>query len=111
MVPGNRFGSLLLQGFAPVLSTPAAGVGRVHPDHGDPAAAGHTGQPGPEPGGGNTGYRAAQSLSAVTAAEGFPAGGARVGEVEVLDHQRRAVVLLGVIEQIGDGRTHPPVAP
>jgi hypothetical protein len=84
----------LSQGFAPVLSTPAAGVGRVHPDHGDPAAAGHTGQPGPEPGGGNTGYRAAQSLSAVTAAEGFPAGGARVGEVEVLDHQRRAVVLL-----------------
>ena len=93
-----------------MLGTPAARVGRIHPDHGDPATAGHTDQPGTETRGGDAGYRAAQSLSALSAAEGFPAGDARVGEVEVLHHHRRAVLLLGVIEQIGDGRAHPPIA-
>ena len=87
-----------------MLGAPAAGVGGVHPDHGDPMAGGHRGQPGPQPPGGNTGYRAAQSLSPRAAAQSFSAGDASVGEVEVLHHHRRAVVLLGGREQIGDGR-------
>ncbi len=37
MMPGDRFGSLLLQGFTPVLLAPLAGVGGIHPDHRDAA--------------------------------------------------------------------------
>ena len=32
-------------------------------------------------------------------------------KLRVLHRHRRAVVLVGVIEQIGEGRAHPPVAP
>jgi hypothetical protein len=73
MMPGDWFGSLLLQGFTPMLIAPAAGVGGVHPDHGDAAAGGDADQPGPKPRGGDTRYGAAQPLSAFPAAEGFPA--------------------------------------
>jgi hypothetical protein len=43
MMPGNRIGSLLLKGNAPVLGAPLAGVGRIDTDHRDAAASGHTG--------------------------------------------------------------------
>jgi hypothetical protein len=104
------FGSLLLQGFTPVLVAPAAGVGRVHADHRDSAADRHADQPIPELGGGNSSDVATQSFPPFSAAEGFPAGGAGVGEVEILRHDRRAVVLLGVIEQGGDRRAYPTIA-
>ena len=91
MMPGDRFGSLLLQGCAPVLIAPLAGVGGIHPDHRDAAAGRHGDQPSPEPRGGDTSHGAAQSLSAFPAAQGFPAGGPRVGEVQILDHDRRAL--------------------
>jgi hypothetical protein len=32
VMPGDRVGSLLLYGFQPMLGTPSAGVGRIHPD-------------------------------------------------------------------------------
>ena len=108
---GGRIGSLLLEGFAPVLGTPAAGVGRIHPDDCDPVARRHAGEPGAELPRGDASDGAAQSLSALTAAQCFPAGGSRVGEVEVLHHNRPTLVLVGAIEQRADGRTDPPVAP
>jgi hypothetical protein len=60
---------------------------------------------------GDAGDGAAQTFPTLPVAECFPAGGARVGEVKVFYHDRRAVLLAGVIEQPGDGRTHSPVAP
>ena len=94
-----------------MLVAPAAGVGGVHPDHGDTAAGSHADQPGPKLRGGDTGHGAAQSLCAFPAAEGFPARGPRVGEVQILDHDRCAVVVLSVVEQMRDRRTHPPITP
>ncbi len=94
-----------------MLGAPAAGVGRIHPDHRDAAAGGHGGQPVAELGGRDTGNGAAQPFAALTAAQGFAAGGARVGEIKVLHHDRRAILLLGVIKQLGDRRAHPPIAP
>ena len=93
-----------------MLGTPAAGVGRIHPDDRDPAAGGHPGQPSAELSGRDASDGAAQSLSALSAAQGLAPGGARIGEVEVLHHDRRAVVLLGQVEQRADGRAHPSVA-
>jgi hypothetical protein len=50
---GGRIGSLLLQGFHPVLGAPLAGVGRADTDHRDAAARGHTGQAITESSGGS----------------------------------------------------------
>ena len=111
MVPGDRVGSLLLKGCAPVLGAPAAGVGRIHPDDRDPAPRGHAAQPGAEPSGGDASNGAAQPFPALATAEGFPAGGARVGEVQVLHHDRRAALPVGQLKQRADGRAHPPIAP
>ena len=61
--------------------------------------------------GGDTGDGAAQPFPALSAAQGFAPGGARVGEVEVFHHDRRAVVLLRQIQQRADGGAHPPVTP
>ncbi|MDT5051790.1 MAG: hypothetical protein QOF66_156, partial [Mycobacterium sp.] len=44
VMAGDRVGSLLLQGFHPVLGAPFAGVGRIHPDDRDPAAGRHGGE-------------------------------------------------------------------
>ena len=48
MMPSDRIGSLLLQGFHPVLGTPLTGVRRIHPDHRDPATGRHRRQSGAE---------------------------------------------------------------
>jgi hypothetical protein len=93
------------------LGAPAAGVGRVHADHRDAAAAGHAGQPGTELSGRDASDGAAQLLSPLPTAQRFPTGGARVGEIKILDHDRRAVLLAGQGEQHADRRTDPPVAP
>ena len=53
VMPGDRFGSLLLQRFAPMLDAPAAGVGCVDADDGDAPASRHGGQPIAESGGGS----------------------------------------------------------
>jgi hypothetical protein len=109
MMAGDRFGSLLLQGSAPVLVTPAARVGGVNADHGQAAPRCHPNQSIPESTGRYTGHGAAQPLPAFPAAQGLAAGGPCVSEIQVLDHDRRAVVLLGVLKQRGDRRAHPPI--
>jgi len=107
---GDRFGSLLLEGFHPVLSAPFAGVGRVHPDHGDAAAGRHRGESGAELGGGDAGGGAAEPLPTCAAAHRVAADGAGIGDVEVLDHHRGALSVGGGIEQGGDRRPDRPVA-
>ena len=94
-----------------MLGAPAAGVGRIHPDDRDPAAGGYAAQPGAQLCGGNAGDGAAQPFPAPTAAQGFPPGGARVGEVEVSATTAGAAAVLGVVEQLADGRAHPPITP
>ena len=90
---GGRIGSLLLQGFTPVLGAPPAGVGRVYADHRDAAA----GWPSRSAGCGTSRWgsrpRCGGVVSRAAAAQGFAAGGAGIGEVEVLHHHRRAAVL------------------
>ena len=83
---GDRIGRLLLQGLTQVLIAPPAGVGGINADDRDPAAGGHRGQPVPELRGGDTGDGAPEGLPALSATHGFPAGGAGVGEVEILHH-------------------------
>ena len=80
-MPGDRVGSLLLQRITPVLGAPLAGVGRIHPDHADTPAGSHAGQSMTESGGGDAGHGASQPVAAPAAAQGFPPGGAGVGEV------------------------------
>jgi hypothetical protein len=92
-----------------VLAAPRTGVGRVHTDHRDTAPGRHADQSIPESAGGDAGDGAAQPFPARTAAQGFASGGAGVGEVEVFHHNRRTVVVVGVVEQGGDRRAHPPV--
>jgi len=73
-----------------VLGAPSAGVGRIHPDHSDPAAGRHGGESGAEAGGGDGGHGAAEPFGALAAAHRVAAGGAGIGEVEVLDDHRGA---------------------
>jgi hypothetical protein len=94
-----------------VLVAPAAGVGGIHPDHGDAAPGGHRRQPGTKPGGGYTSDGAAQPFSAFATAKRISADCPRIGEVEVLHHDRRTVLLLGVIEHSRDRRAHPAITP
>ncbi len=60
---------------------------------------------------GIAGDGAAQPFPAPAAAQSLAPGGARVGEVEVFHHDRRAILPVGQIEEPADGRTDPPVAP
>ncbi len=92
-----------------MLVSPLAGVDGVHADDRHAASGGHTGQPIPEPSGGDAGDGAAQAFCAFPAAQGLAPGGPRVSEVEVLHHDRRTVVLLGVVKHGGDRGAHPPV--
>ena len=94
-----------------MLGTPATGVGGVHADHRDAAPRRHRHQPIPKPAGGDTGHTAAQSFAPFAPPKGLAPGSARVGEVQVLHHHRRAVVLLGATEQRGDRRAQPPITP
>jgi hypothetical protein len=71
-----------------MLGTPAAGVGRVDTDDRDPTASGHADQPDAETAGGDPGHGAAQPFAAGAATQGFAAGGARIGEVQVFHHDR-----------------------
>jgi hypothetical protein len=82
----------------PVLGAPAAGVGRVNPDDRGAAPGRHADQPGTELCGGDTRDGAAQPFTTLAAAQSLTPGGARIGEIEVLDHNRRAAAVLGVIE-------------
>jgi hypothetical protein len=95
---GGRIRGLLLYGFGPALVTPAAGVGGVHADHRQAAARRHADQSIPEPAGRNTRHGAAQPLTPLAAAQGFAPGGPRIGEIQVLDHDRPTSVVLGVVE-------------
>jgi hypothetical protein len=81
-----------------VLGAPPTGVGSIHTDDCDAAPSRHTDQSVPEPSGGDPRDGAAQSFTTLAAAQSLTPGGARVGEIEVLDHNRRATGVLGVIE-------------
>jgi hypothetical protein len=48
-------------------------------------------------------------FSAFPTAKSVSAGGACVGEVQVRHHDRRAVLLAGVVEHSGDRGAYPPV--
>jgi hypothetical protein len=109
-MPGDRIGSLLLQGFGPVLGPPLTGVGRIDPDDRDAPSGRHRAQPGAELAGGNAGHGTAEPFPPVSVAQRVAAGGAGIGEVQVLDHHRRAVMDLGVVEQGGDRCADPPIA-
>ncbi|MCU1696046.1 MAG: hypothetical protein JWR34_2109 [Mycobacterium sp.] len=87
-----------------MLGTPLTGVRRVHPDHRDPTTMRHRCQSGAELTGGDPSYGAAEPFAPCPAAHGVAAGGAGVGEVEVLDYHRGAVVLVAAVEQGGDRR-------
>jgi hypothetical protein len=87
---GDRVGSLLLQGFRPVLGAPFSCVGRIDADDRDAAAGGHCGQAGAEARSGDAGHGAAEPFPTFAAAHGVAAGGAGIGEVEALDHHRSA---------------------
>ena len=62
-----------------------------------------------EAGGGDAGHGAAEPFPPRAAAHGVAPGGAGIGEVEVLDHYRGAVVLGAQVEQGGDRRPDPPI--
>jgi hypothetical protein len=104
-------GSLLLQGFTPVLAAPHACVSRIDTDHSDAAAGGHGGEPVPETPSGYAGNGATKTLSPPAAAQCFAAAGAGVGEIEVLDHDRGALVPISDIKHRGDRGTDPPITP
>ena len=88
MMPGDRVGGLLLQGFPPVLGAPAAGVGGVHPDHRQAAAGRHADQPISEPAGRYAGHDLAQPLGVFAAAEGLALLAERRPDVVVLGRRR-----------------------
>jgi hypothetical protein len=92
---GGRIGSLQLQGLEPVLASPLAGVSGAHNYHRDVAQARHCRESGAEVRGGHTGYGSAQPLSGLTAAKCFSSNRPRVGEIEVLDHNRATISVLG----------------
>jgi hypothetical protein len=69
---GDRIGSLLLQGFTPVLGAPFAGVCRIDTDHRNTAAGDHRGQAVPELGGADAGDGAAERFPAPAPAPGLP---------------------------------------
>ncbi len=92
-----------------MLVPPAGGVGRIHPDHGDATPGGHRGEPGAEPAGEDSGHGAAQPFPPLAAAQVFPAGRPRVGEVKILHHDRRTAAMLGLVEQAGDRRAQPAI--
>jgi hypothetical protein len=64
---------------------------------------GHPGQSLPELGGRDPGYGVAESFATCAAAHRFAALVAGVGEAEVLDRDRRALVVPGEVDQPGDG--------
>jgi hypothetical protein len=87
-----------------VLGAPFTGVGRIHADDGDAAAGGHRGEPGAKARGGDGGHGAAELFPPRAAAHGVAAGGAGIGEVEVLDDHRGAPGVGRAVEQGGDRR-------
>jgi hypothetical protein len=70
----------------------------------DAAACRHSAEPIAKARGGHPSHRATEPLPPGPATQGFAPGGTHVGEVEVLDHHRRAVPPVGRVEQCGDGR-------
>jgi hypothetical protein len=102
-------GVLLGEGLAPVLVAPDRRPARIHRYHGDALVGGHLREPVAELGRGEAGDGAAEPLPAPSTAHPLPAGLAGVGEVEVLDHHRRAATLTDDREQPADRRTQPPI--
>ncbi len=86
------------EGLLPVLGAPAGGVGGVDRDDREALFGGHRPQPRLQLPGGETGE---QSAEALVAAVLLPAGA--VGEVEVLDRDRRGPAPLAVMQQPGQG--------
>ena len=93
-----------------MLVTPAAGVGRIHPDYRDASAGRHRGQPATKLAGRDASHRVAQPLATATATQCFPSSRTGVRKVKVLHHDRGARRVLSVVEQGGDGGTDPPIA-
>ncbi|MDT5184366.1 MAG: hypothetical protein QOI29_2524 [Mycobacterium sp.] len=73
--------------------SPFAGVGRIDADDGDATPGGHGGQPGAKLRGGDASHGGAQPFPAAATAQGFPPGGAGIGEIKVLRHNRRTALL------------------
>jgi hypothetical protein len=73
-----------------MLGAPLAGVGGIDTDDRDAAAGGHGGQAGAEARRGDTSHGAPEPFPTLAAAHRVTAGGAGIGEIEVLDDHRRA---------------------
>ena len=91
----------------PVLRAPPRGVSGIGDDHVQARVRGHLHQPAAELPGRDAGDSAPEVSSAPAAGgpapASFPALGPRLGEVEVLDHQRPRLVRPGGGDQAADG--------
>jgi hypothetical protein len=108
-MPRHRIGSLLLQGFCPVLVAPFAGVCGVDPDYRDAAVGGHAGKAVAEFSGRDARHDASQPFPTLAAAESFTPDGARVGEIEILHDDRSTAGVCGLIKQGCYRRTHAAI--
>jgi hypothetical protein len=85
-----------------VLISPHAAVGGIDREQVYAVAVGLGGEPVAEHRGRDAGDRLAEAFTAGSAAHGFPAHGAGVGEVEVLHRNGVDAVPQGVAEEPGD---------